>query len=962
MSQTDSDRSPVEMLAEEFSERLRAGEHPSITEYVERHPEWADQIDELFPSIVLMEQLSDQKHAVRKDQVTISRLLGPKAEQLGDYRIVREIGRGGMGIVYEAEQTSLGRRVALKILSPQTVSSPRQLQRFRREAKAAARLHHTNIVPVFGVGKQDDLHYYVMQYIQGRGLDEVLSEPIPPLAATGPDLPYWRNIAEIGVQVAGALDYAHSQRILHRDIKPSNLLMDTRGTVWIADFGLVKLAEEEDLTKTGDFVGTLRYMAPEQFEGQADTRSDIYSLGLTFYELLTLRPAFDDTDGNRLGQRLKQQSPPRPRTINARIPRDLETITLKATAFDPDHRYPTAGALAEDLQRFLDDRPILARRITPIERLWRWGRRNRLVASLSGLALALLVLVAVVASVAYARTRDANVEVGRAWTGEKEQRKNAEMTSELALEALDRIFERFAPNRIVAPSALTIENAEGQQIEVPVPAVLSDEAAALLEDLLVFYDRLAERGDDDSRFQRKIAEANRRVGDIRQRLGQFGEARTAYERAIQKFQQLNDADLDRAKISTEIARVYNELGNVYRARQQLDAARESHAHARDLLESIASASLQAPPEVRYELARTYYLDRKYRTQPAAGPPSNRPPKEGAGRRPRADRPPESGRHKQNGPVETGRRKPDEVWESSPRKQKDSSDAGRREQDESNLQKAVVLLEQLVAQYPFIPDYRHLLARCYRDLESDGAAQKDGLTIGTSRTTKLLEDLVAEFPDAPDYRSDLSKTYAMLDTHGQALTDEQLPAAEKRVRKALQISEALVAEHPKVSDYVTVQVQICRKLGGILQRDHRLDEAEQILRKAVALQASLVTRFPEATYYQVGLAMAQQPLARLLHDQGKHDEALSILDDSIASLNELLETDSELWYARGPLMRGYESMADVLHRKGEDILAAEAWGQAEKHEAVMQGDPRYPPSRRRDDPRRGRPPKRRTSRE
>src|SRR5262249_48050086 len=191
-------------------------------------------------------------------------------------------------------------------------------------------------------------------------------------------------------QVAEALAYAHGQRILHRDIKPSNLLLDTRGNVWVADFGLAKASEGEDLTHTGDVVGTLRYLAPERLRGQSDPRGDVYSLGLTLYELLTLRPAFDAADRERLIQQVTAGEPPRRRQLDSRVPRDLETVVLKAIAREPGHRYATAGALAEDLQRFLDGRPILARRVSAAERFGRWCQRNPVVAGLTAAVFVLL--------------------------------------------------------------------------------------------------------------------------------------------------------------------------------------------------------------------------------------------------------------------------------------------------------------------------------------------------------------------------------------------------------------------------------------------------------------------------------------------------------------------------------------------------------------------------------------------
>jgi WD40 repeat protein len=404
----------------------------------------------------------------------------PRLERLGDYRILREIGRGGMGVVYEAEQESLGRRVALKVLSAGSLLDPKQVRRFEREARAAARLHHTNIVPVFGVGRQDDHNYFVMQFIAGLGLDAVLEDlrrlrranseagraavlvpevhrdagptaaevarsliagrfaedgpiplgatvtdsgagedgaappPIAPaarpaadpsavalpgsseLSASDPDRQYFRSVARVGIQVAEALEYANRQGILHRDIKPSNLLLDGRGNVWVADFGLAKTGDADDLTHTGDILGTIRYMAPERFQGLCDARSDVYSLGLTLYELVALRPAYEAPDRPALIERVLHEEPERLKKLAPGVPRDLETIVAKASAREPAGRYATAGALAEDLKRFVEDRPIRARRVSSMERLARWCRRNKILAASVGVAALALVAVAVV--------------------------------------------------------------------------------------------------------------------------------------------------------------------------------------------------------------------------------------------------------------------------------------------------------------------------------------------------------------------------------------------------------------------------------------------------------------------------------------------------------------------------------------------------------------------------------------
>jgi serine/threonine protein kinase/WD40 repeat protein len=465
MSDSSADRNPVERLAEEFAQRHRRGERPTLTEYVGRYPDLAGEIRELFPALLTLEQFKpDAGEATGPHAAAANK----QPQRLGDYRILREVGRGGMGVVYEAEQLSLGRHVALKVLPPQALLNPTYLERFRREAKAAAKLHHTNIVPVYGVGEHNGTHFYAMQFIQGEGLNKVLSDlrrlrhlehatepalpppafpsesiarsllggrfadvmgepaqvsrlptvnatspaPVGPsftdtaplsgvasssgvLSSGGSGAAYYRSVARIGLQVAEALAYAHKQGILHRDITPSNLLLDLQGTVWITDFGLAKAEGADELTQTGDIVGTVRYMAPERFDGHSLPQSDIYSLGLTLYELLTLRPAFAETDRHRLIAQVMNAEPPRPRAVNPSVPRDLETIVRKASMREPGLRYQTAGELADDLTRFLDDRPIRARPAGVLERGWRWCRRNPRLALMTGALTALVLALAV---------------------------------------------------------------------------------------------------------------------------------------------------------------------------------------------------------------------------------------------------------------------------------------------------------------------------------------------------------------------------------------------------------------------------------------------------------------------------------------------------------------------------------------------------------------------------------------
>jgi serine/threonine protein kinase/tetratricopeptide (TPR) repeat protein len=646
-----ADYGQFDQLAEEFAERYRRGERPSLQEYIDRCPELADEIRELFPALVEVE-IADEEQQVLSESVRPAPALAH--QQVGDYRILREAGRGGMGVVYEAEQVSLGRRVALKVLPRQVAQDVKTLARFRREARSAAQLHHTNIVPVFEVGKDGELSYYAMQFIQGQGLDQVIEElrrlkdrsrsqgpgsvlpsaprsrlaydspPAPrpprdltvmaeslltgrfvpelhgmeategvtsgaestvaqggravgtltdpgpksdcdPSPAPGPAssavLPggtqistvesgrkrFFRSVAHIGRQVASGLAYAHARGIIHRDIKPSNLLLDTNGVVWITDFGLAK-GIESGLTQDGDILGTLRYMAPERFRGEGDARSDVYALGLTLYELLTLRPGFESPDRLKLIEQVKTLDPPAPRTVDPRVPRDLETIILTAIDKDPKGRYATADALGEDLRRFLDDESILSRREGLAERYLRWARRNQAIAVLGGVLSAILLL-ATIGSLLAANHMRGLVEDQRsalnearaerraadlAREDEMTQRVEADKARVLANLRWEQAEANFAKARAAVDEYLT-KVTDSQLLTAP---GLQSLRADLLGSALTFYDDfLKERGDDPS-LRAAQADVHLRVSRIAKERGDEKAAAESAGKAATLYQAL----------------------------------------------------------------------------------------------------------------------------------------------------------------------------------------------------------------------------------------------------------------------------------------------------------------------------------------------------------------------------------------------------------------------------------------
>jgi len=476
-------REPFDLLAEEFLDRFRRGERPAVHEYAERHPELAEEIRELFPTLVAMEQAG----AATSGTSPAAGIGFRCPERLGEYHILREVGRGGMGVVYEAVQESLGRRVALKVLPSHALMDPKHLQRFQREARAAAQLHHSHIVPVFGVGEAQGVHFFAMQFIDGQSLDLVLRgivalrtghvRPAMPAATATTERPdsvsaltdtaahvqayidtdhsltnsltgqdpaeYYRRVARLGLQAAEALEYAHAQGIVHRDIKPSNLMLDFAGDVWITDFGLAKNEGPSELTQTGDVVGTLRYMAPEQLQGWADPRTDVHGLGLTLYELLALRPAYDAASRGDLMKQISERIPPPIWRRDREVPRDLETIVAKAIAREPGERYASARDLAEDLRRFLADKPIVARRTAWHEHLRRWARRNPVMAWLMTAVAALLITVAVVASAMNWRLQTSLAATAAAERDKTDQLWKSRLNEVLALRRTGRPGQRW---------------------------------------------------------------------------------------------------------------------------------------------------------------------------------------------------------------------------------------------------------------------------------------------------------------------------------------------------------------------------------------------------------------------------------------------------------------------------------------------------------------------------------------
>ncbi len=533
----------VAQAADEYLEQLRRGEVPDLTEYARRYPHVASVLPQVLPVLDMIRVLDpgDDLRQQSADELGV----------LGEFRLVREIGRGGMGVVYEAMQVSLDRRVALKVLPVRASADAKQLARFQIEVQVAAALHHAHIVPIFAVGCDRGVHYYAMQLIEGRSLAEELRDRREPAVQNADGMKRGETdsraglsppvAARLSIQAAQALDHAHAVGVLHRDIKPANLLVDSGGHLWITDFGLARVHGGDDLTTSGDLLGTVRYMSPEQSSGRRllDARTDIYSLGTTLYELLTARPAFDGQNSQELIRQITFEEPLSLRTLDPEIPRDLETIVGKAMAKEPERRYATARELAEDLERFCNDRPILARRLTVAARITWWARRHK---KATASTVAGLLIVALASSAGMARLWNEQRVTLAALLKAQQAKSRERQALRFTFTASDQIA-----SRALAMIATPIHGSTEAKLD-----------QTFCRKALEYYEVIAARYHDDDSMRDIAAAAYHRIGFIRTILKETN-AKAALTRSIAIYEDLARRENTPRDLRIELALTYGDL-------------------------------------------------------------------------------------------------------------------------------------------------------------------------------------------------------------------------------------------------------------------------------------------------------------------------------------------------------------------------------------------------------------------
>ncbi|MCD0462623.1 serine/threonine-protein kinase [Roseiconus lacunae] len=492
---TDGQRDRLAVLLDEYLVGLERGTPPNVADLVADDPELAEPLTNYVHGLEDLHQVAAgfAPRSGDQDAGRASETGETSHTVLGDFELIEEVGRGGMGVVYRAQQRSLDRTVAIKLLPFAAVLDSRQITRFRNEAQAAAQLQHPNIVPVYTVGVDRGVHYYAMQFIEGQSFAESIASHV-----SNQSLPEIETCVRQGIAVAGALHAAHETGVVHRDIKPSNLLLGNDGQVWVTDFGLARCQTDVTMTRTGDIVGTMKYMSPEQARGESaivDGRTDVYSLGVTLYEMLCLRPAFDGGETPVVLRQIEELSPTPLRSNRPDVPNSLETVIAKAMSKNRDSRYDTALEFAEDLQRVLDGTPTIARNPTFLDRAAQWAvARKRAVAA--GVAFGLVLLIGLAVSIALIAA------------AKQESDRNAilaKRSSQLARTTVDELGAKMAELLADIPEAESVRR-------------------QLLQETLAYYQSFADQVDDDPQLIKDLAVTYGKIGSLQNEIGSSEQA------------------------------------------------------------------------------------------------------------------------------------------------------------------------------------------------------------------------------------------------------------------------------------------------------------------------------------------------------------------------------------------------------------------------------------------------------
>lgn len=734
---------------------------------------------------------------IQRSEIETDEVPAAEPANIGSYEIVRELARGGMGVVYLARRHDLDREVALKMIHAGAHAGNEAIRRFRLEAEAISRLEHPNIVRIYDLGEHDARMYLVLEYVPGPNLLRRISgKPQPPLSA-----------ARLVATLARAMVFVHARGIVHRDLTPANVLLSrppgaaestaddedlTRLTPKITDFGLAKrLDDESSGTRTGMVMGTPSYMSPEQAAGgrtNIGVASDIYALGAILYELLCGRPPFVGESALATLEQVLQVDPVSPRRLQPRVPRDLETICLRCLEKDPRARYPDATQLADDLERFLRGEPIRARPVGPLQRGWRWGKRRPAAAALIGLSLMCAVM----------------LSAGGWWSNMRitMERDRAEQNFRQALRAIDEMLTQ------VGSETLAFE-----------PRMDERRRALLRRALELYQEFLAERGADD-RLIWETAHAYRRIGDIERWLGEFPDSRVAYTNALQLFERIDAAQPNSAVHRRWQAYCQNYLGEACRASSDTEAARRAYQRASQLSQALAKEHPQVTAYAQ-EFARAQYnLGILHRETGHAGEAETAMlaslaelHRLSAADADDASLKQETARAQLNlGPVYRVLGRPDEAIE--------------------RYAEALRLFDELVAADPQRPEYRLELAVALANCGNARASlsnPRDAL-MDYERAASLLSKLMADHPSVPTLRQEMANTCNSMAAARTAVGE--LEAAESDWAEAVRLLRGLMEDFPELPSYQGDLGMSIGNLGWAEAEQKQFTDAREHLREGI----------------------------------------------------------------------------------------------------------------------------------
>jgi serine/threonine-protein kinase len=834
--------------------------------------------------------------------------VGTPTSSGGRFRVLRLLDRGGLGEVYVAVDEELHREVALKAIQDERAADPDSRTRFLLEAEVTGRLEHPGVVPVYGLGQDDDGRpYYAMRLIRGESLKEAVARfheaERPGRDAAERELAF-RALLGRFIDVCNAVAFAHSRGVLHRDLKPGNIMLGPYGETLVVDWGLAKAAGRADSTPRA-LDGTLRpeaaagldstlpdarlgtpaYMSPEQAAGRVDlhgTASDVYSLGATLYHLLTGRAPFEGTDVFTTLRKVQQGDFPAPRAVNGRVPGPLDAVCRKAMALRIDDRYPSPRALADDIEHWLADEVVSAYRDRTAARLARWGRRHKPAAAA---AAALLITAVVTLSVS-------TLLMGREATRREALRRLAETNFAHARDAVDRMLTEVAE----------VELADVPQMQAV--------RRRLLEKARSFYLRSLEQGRTDPAVRREAGRAHIRLGEIAGLLGDHVESERAYRQGLAILDDLLRDHTARLDVRRDLAQGHQGLGVLLKKANRF---RESEAALRTALSLRERLSADHPDDAADRQALT---DTRYHLAALVSRLQGRHPEDEAAYREVV--------RVQEELVASSRGNPGyrrKLARYLGNLGKLLASTGRLDEAEAAYREAVAVVEGLVATGPPAPGDRWLLAQCHANL---ALALRDGDRLDEAeaaclKARTLEESLRADFPDVPDYRHELA---SVLNNLGLIWTKKDPSRADLVLREALELQQALAAEFPRRPDYQLGLAVTRLNLAAVVERiDTR--EAERTYRDALAVHERLTADFPEVPEYRLDLGRTIYRLARLRLAGDDPGGSRALLTRAIGLHRSVLASDPQGLRGREFLRDDYAVLCMALIRSGAHEQAADA---------------------------------------